>query len=164
MSMQRLISLIFVFVLLIFNLQTPVSLAQLDSRAPSSFSDQIQTDSLPLPLEQAFPFYVSETGPGRLRINWTIAEGHYLYRHAFKFSMRQAADGDSIPVEFTLPDGRVKTDQFFGQIEAYYDRISVNLNLTTVPGAEAFLVIQYQGCADWGFCYPPQRTEFKLVP
>lgn len=152
------------FMLLVFALQTTVSLAQLEPRSLSSFSTQNQSRPVPLELEQAFPFYVSEIGPGLLRINWNIADAHYLYRHAFQFTLKQSADGESLAVEFTLPDSITKIDQFFGQIEAYYNRVSVNLKLSTVPGPDAILVIQYQGCAEWGFCYPPQHSEFKLVP
>lgn len=67
-------------------------------------------------------------------------------------------------VEYILPEGIQKTDQFFGKIEAYYNLINADLALTTVPSPDAVLVIEYQGCAEWGFCYPPQQAEFKLIP
>lgn len=141
-----------------------VCLAQLQPRTSSGISSQASSDASPLPLDQAFPFYVSELGPGRLQVNWEIADAHYLYRHAFHFSLQQTPAGESIEVDFSLPDGLKKTDQFFGQIEAYYNEAKADLSLTTVPSPEAILVIQYQGCADWGFCYPPQRHEFRLRP
>lgn len=135
-------------------------LTQLERPGVSSFIQQNQ----PLPLEHAFPFFVSELSPGKYRITWNLAPGHYLYRHAFEFSLRQTPDGDNLLVEYNLPDGTQKTDQFFGQIEAYYNQIIVDLELTTVPGAEAQLMIHYQGCADWGFCYPPQSFPHQLLP
>ncbi len=138
--------------------------AQLDRPGISSFAQQTQAQPEPLPLEQAFPFFVSEQSPGKYRVTWDLAQGHYLYRHAFDFSLRQNADGDSFEVNYTIPDGIKKTDQFFGQIEAYYNQVTIDLELTTVPGPEAELMIHYQGCADWGFCYPPQRFPFKLLP
>ncbi|NQV69146.1 MAG: hypothetical protein HQ498_03870 [Pseudohongiella sp.] len=150
----------FALAFLLFGLLSNFSLAQLDSRSFSAFSNQPE----PLPLDQAFAFYVSAVSPGRFKVNWNLAEGHYLYRHAFDFSMQQTSEAEALPVDFVLPDGLKKTDQFFGEIEAYYDAVSVELSLTTVPGPDAILVIQYQGCADWGFCYPPQRYEFILSP
>ena len=122
-----------------------------------------QLQPSPLPLEQAFPFYVSEVSPGKMRVTWNLADGHYLYRHAFNFTMKQNEASEVLDVNALIPSGLKKTDQFFGQIEAYYERVSVDLNLTTVPSPEAFLIIEYQGCADWGFCYPPQKTLFKLT-
>ena len=134
------------------------------SRSTSALSSQNFDRPIPLQLEQAFPFYVSEVSPGKLRVTWDIAADHYLYRHAFQFSMQQSPTESSLEVDSILPDGLKKTDQFFGDIEAYYGRTSVELSLSTVPGPDALLIIEYQGCADWGFCYPPQRAEFKISP
>jgi len=139
-------------------------MSQLDRPAFSSFSQQSPGQQLPLPLEQAFPYFVSELSPGKYRVTWNLAAGHYLYRHAFQFTLRQSEEGEALEVDFSLPEGIQKTDQFFGQIEAYYNQVSVDLELTTVPGPDAILMIQYQGCADWGFCYPPQRAPFLLTP
>jgi len=138
--------------------------AQVDPPSFRNFSTLDSTQRTPLSLEQAFPYYVSEVSPGKMRVTWDLAEGHYLYRHAFNFSLKQSDDSDSIPVEAVIPDGLKKNDQFFGEIEAYYGRVSIDLSLTTVPGPDAYLVIEYLGCADWGFCYPPQHTPFKLLP
>lgn len=137
--------------------------AQLGIRTNSGLSSQSDIQQ-PLPLDQAFPFYVSAVSPGRFAIVWNLAEGHYLYRHAFNFSLSQQADAEEIEVDFVLPDGLKKNDQFFGDIEAYYGQLNVELSLTTVPGPDAQLFIYYQGCADWGFCYPPQRFEYPLNP
>ena len=140
-----------------------ISLAQLDRPAITSFTQQNQAQPAPLPVEQAFPYFVSELSPGKYRVTWNLAPGHYLYRHAFQFNLRQTADSANLLVDFELPDGIQKTDQFFGQIVAYYNQVSVDLELTTVPSPDAELMIQYQGCADWGFCYPPQRSLFRLL-
>ncbi len=141
-------------------LSASLSYAQLNSRPLSSLSNQPQ----PLSLEKAFPFYVSAVSPGQFKIVWNLAEGHYLYRHAFDFSMAQTGASEELEVYYALPDGLKKTDQFFGDIEAYYGQIDVDVRLGTVPGPDAILLISYQGCADWGFCYPPQRFEFLLNP
>lgn len=137
-----------------------ISTAQLDTRSFSGLSDQRQ----PLALDKAFPFYVSAVSPGRFKIVWNLADGHYLYRHAFAFNLVQTAGSEELEVDYVLPDGLKKTDQFFGDIEAYYGQLDVDLSLTTIAGPEAVLLISYQGCADWGFCYPPQRFEFVLNP
>ena len=138
--------------------------SQLDRNSITSLTQENQQQMVPLSLKEAFPYFVSELSPGKYRINWVLAQGHYLYRHALQFSLLQTEGGDSLPVNYELPDGVQKTDQFFGQIEAYYNLLSIDLNLTTVPEPEAGLMIQYQGCAEWGFCYPPQRAFFKLLP
>lgn len=154
--------------MLLFGLCSNFLMAQLLPRSTSALSTQSATVPVPLSMEEAFPFYVSEVSPGRLRIDWILASEHYLYRHAFKFSMTAAATGagqaGTISVDFVLPEGLKRTDQFFGEIVAYYDTVSVDISLTTVPGPDSILIIEYQGCADWGFCYPPQRAEHRLNP
>ena len=153
---------------LLFGLSSNFLMAQLLPRSSSGLSTQSETVPVPLSGEEAFPFYVSEVSPGRLRVDWILANGHYLYRHAFKFSMTAVATGagqaGTISVDFVLPEGLERTDQFFGEIVAYYDNVSVDISLTTVPGPDSILIIEYQGCADWGFCYPPQRAEHRLKP
>lgn len=147
----------------VFLLAGNVAQAQLTPRRISGLATQ-PVSPQPLPLQQAFPFYVSAVSPGRYKIVWNLPDGHYLYRHAFKFTLSQQADSEELPVESTMPDGLKKNDQFFGDIEAYYGQLDIDLSLSTVPGPDARIFISYQGCADWGFCYPPQRFEFPLNP
>ena len=133
---------------------------------PPSFSSLANPggSTEPLTLEQAFPFVVSTSGPGQYRVIWDPAPGHYLYRHAFNISLLPANSGELLATDFTLPDGLKKTDEFFGDIEAYYDQVVAEMTLPTVPGPGASLLIEYQGCADWGFCYPPQKVRYSLTP
>lgn len=149
------------FAILIVLFSFNVSIAQTPSFS-SLTNPGGQTE--PLPLEQAFPFFVSTNGPGQYQVIWDPAPGHYLYRHAFNISLLTTADSEPLATEFSLPDGRKKTDQFFGDIEAYYEQVAAELTLPTVPGPDAALIIEYQGCADWGFCYPPQRVNYPLAP
>ena len=153
-----------IYLILVVSLATGTAYGQLGPPSFRGISTLEQLQPSPLPLEQAFPFYISEVSPGKMRVTWNLAEGHYLYRHAFNFTMKQNETSEALVVNALIPSGLKKTDQFFGQIEAYYESLSVGLNLTTVPSPEAFLIIEYQGCADWGFCYPPQKTLFKLTP
>jgi len=140
-----------------------VAQAQLTPRTISGLEVQ-SISPQPLPVAQAFPFYVSAASLGRYKIVWSLPDGHYLYRHAFQFTLSQQADSAELPIEVTMPDGLKKNDQFFGDIEAYYGQLDIDLSLSTVPGSNARIFIDYQGCADWGFCYPPQRFEFLLNP
>ena len=144
-------------------LASNVAQAQLTPRTISGLEAQ-PISPQPLPVELAFPFYVSAASPERYKIVWNLPDGHYLYRHAFQFTLRQQADSAELAVEVTMPDGLKKNDQFFGDVEAYYGQLDIDLSLTAVPGPNARIFIDYQGCADWGFCYPPQRFEFLLNP
>lgn len=118
----------------------------------------------PLPLEQAFPLYLSAVDGNSWQLTWTPATGHYLYRHAFAVSLQNTPDVEPVPVAIDIPEGLHKTDQFFGEIQAYYGGINITVAPDQAVSEQAVLWVEYQGCADWGFCYPPQRTALPLYP
>lgn len=119
----------------------------------------------PMPMDQAFPYFVSIVDDGTLTVTWQIAPDHYLYRHQFDFSLRLPGDETVETVEYRLPGGVAKHDQFFGDVEVYYDGVSASVAASgSALPAGTSLIIQYQGCAEWGFCYPPQSASYPLVP
>lgn len=143
--------------LAIFVLAVIPALAQFPVRPSDPLAEDNQRA---LPVEEAFPWYVSEAEPGHFRVTFNPAPEHYLYRHAFGFRLQTG--GREQPLDFQLPPGLDKNDQFFGDVVAYYDQVTVGLNLDSEVTAGAVLLIEFQGCADWGFCYPPQQAQFKL--
>lgn len=163
MKMRSVIRIKLTLLLGILLLAGNAAQAQLIPRSISGLESQSESPQ-PLPLEQAFPFYVSAISPGRVRIVWDLPDNHYLYRHAFEFTLSQQVDSAELPVKSSMRDGLKKNDQFFGDIEAYYGKLDIDLTLSTVSSPDAKIFIRYQGCADWGFCYPPQRFEFLLNP
>ncbi|MDU7759787.1 MAG: protein-disulfide reductase DsbD, partial [Enterobacter asburiae] len=59
-----------------------------------------------------------------------------------------------------LPAGEWHEDEFYGKSEIYRQRLSVPVTVNQADKG-ATLTVTYQGCADAGFCYPP---ETKVVP
>ena len=118
-----------------------------------------------LPADDAFPLSVGARDDDTLTFTWTPAPEHYLYRHRFSFELKGTPTEESAtPLPFELEAGVKMHDEFFGEIEAYFDRVSVRLSVDqqdVLPSA--VLVVRYQGCAAWGFCYPPQNKEWSLV-
>jgi len=96
---------------------TPSS-AQLELRTNRSLAEALSEQPEPLPLKQAFPFFVSTISPGKYRVTWEPASGHYLYQHAFSFAQTVAETTEEIEVEYSLPAGLNKSDKFFGDIVA----------------------------------------------
>lgn len=140
--------------------------AQLTPRSTSALSnlDGSVAQNRPLPLTEAFPYFLSVGSDNTFSVTWTPAPGHYLYRHMFSFSLLVNSEAEPRALDFTVPDGLKKTDQFFGDIEAYYNEVKAEIQLETAPGTQTSLVVEYQGCADWGFCYPPQRVSLPFSP
>ncbi|MBT7312619.1 MAG: disulfide bond formation protein DsbD, partial [Halieaceae bacterium] len=100
-----------------------------------------------------------QTTAGDLRLYWQITAGYYLYQHAF--NVRVASPYQSEPLEIAYPPALNKTDEFFGEVQVYYDHADLTVPL---PSAEESLTIAvtYQGCADAGLCYPP-TTQYLIV-
>ncbi|MFK7863842.1 MAG: protein-disulfide reductase DsbD domain-containing protein [Pseudohongiellaceae bacterium] len=148
---------------LIFAVSAPLAIAQTNGPSLSSFADQSRNRFKPLSLEQAFPFHLSVAADSLYRANWETAPEHYLYQNKLKFSYQQNASTPPQLLEVELPVGVEKTDEFFGDVEVYFSHLSVDLNLPANPTTESVLIIEYQGCAEWGFCYPPQKVSMPLI-
>ncbi len=115
-----------------------------------------------LPPEQAYRLEVEVRDPETLVATWKIADGYYMYRHAFEFRI----DEPGIRLgTLQIPKGKVKHDEFFGDVEIYRNAVSVVLPLIRDPRSpgEITLHTRAQGCADIGVCYPPMEQAVKLT-
>lgn len=107
-----------------------------------------------IPADQAFVFDFQQNQHD-LNLTWQVKEGYYLYRKQVSITPAQASVG-----ALQLPAGEWHEDEFYGKSEIYRQHLSVPV---TVKQADkgATLTVTYQGCADAGFCYPP---ETRIVP
>ncbi len=112
-----------------------------------------QEDEL-LPPEQAFALQARVQDQSVIA-EYRIAPGYYMYRDAFQFDLQTPQ------VEFEepqVPDGKIKHDEFFGEVEIYRDRVAITLPLTFTSDSRPRTIqikTTGQGCADIGVCYPP---------
>lgn len=107
-----------------------------------------------VPVDQAFPFNFMQQGD-TIILDWQIKPGYYLYRERFSFQTKQAEMGEA-----KIPDGTFHSDEFFGDVHIFTEPVSVEIPLKSVAD-NGELIVQYQGCATTGFCYPP---ETRIVP
>ena len=123
------------------------------SPALTSSSAPIQGNPQFLPVQQAFQVKV-EVIQDQFVFDWSIAEGYYLYQHGFKFQSFQ--DG----IELGTPlfaAGIDKWDDFFeANVQVYYRQTQVRIPFYS-PLETFKLQFEFQGCADAGLCYPPQK-------
>ena len=110
--------------------------------------------------DQAFQLKVDATPSGDVLAAWDIAPGYYLYRDKLRFESSSPAVTLGQP---DLPAGKVKHDEFFGDMETYRGRLSVTVPVHNADHAPTLdLTVTYQGCADLGVCYPPQTKKVSL--
>jgi thiol:disulfide interchange protein DsbD len=124
----------------------------------------VSSDEDFLPPDVAFQLSAAADGSAAVSLNWIIADGYYLYRHRVAVKTETSGFTVGVPV---LPDGKKKTDEFFGQVEVYYQQLDATVPLERAAGADTVeLKVTYQGCADAGLCYPPitKTIEVALPP
>lgn len=116
-----------------------------------------------LPADEAFKFKAEVVAPDKIKATWDIAEGYYLYRQHFAF------ETDTPTVSFaaaTFPLGESKNDPNFGLTEVYHRQVVVEIPVdrgqTRSKALELALKVKYQGCADAGLCYPPEKKTANL--
>ena len=105
-----------------------------------------------LQVDKAFKMS-SLTSEQNVIVRWQIAPEYYLYKHQLLFSVKTDTD---VPrtIVVSLPNGKHKHDEYFGDVETYYGELEVNV---PVSSGNFEINVQYQGCADAGLCYPPQK-------
>jgi len=121
---------------------------------PFAHAELFGDDEL-LPAEQAFSFAATMASDDRIRAVWDITDGYYLYKSKFHF----ATDAEGIRFgDPVLPAGKIKHDEFFGEIETYRHQLVMEIPVIREAGAAKQFELKAgsQGCADIGVCYPPQ--------
>ncbi|MBB4822405.1 thiol:disulfide interchange protein DsbD [Pseudomonas alcaligenes] len=151
--MRRLLTLILLLVAL------PASAGLLDNRPSSTLGAALNNSKDFLPVREAFRLSLVDSSPTSIKLRFANAEGYYLYKHRFQFRTEPAdiALGDA-----QLPAGKHKTDEYFGDVEVYYEVLDVDLPLNNPSNRPFKLLVTYQGCADKGLCYPPETETLQI--
>lgn len=110
--------------------------------------------------DQAFRFSARVLGPDAIEVRYQIAPGYYLYRDKFKFAVKPADIALAAP---ELPPGKLKKDEFFGEVETYRGELRIRLPLKSAGVGQATLTATSQGCADVGVCYVPHDQTARLT-
>ncbi len=111
--------------------------------------------------EKAFRFSARMVDVDRVEVRYEIAPGYYMYRDKFRFGAEPA----SISLDASqLPSGKIKKDEFFGDVQIYRGDMRFVLPLAMVgePVSSFTLNAVSQGCADIGVCYPPQEQKAEI--
>lgn len=112
-----------------------------------------------LPVDEAFGLTAQARDRDRVEISWKIAPGYYLYRHRTTVK----ADAGFAAEALQMPAGKKHHDDFFGEVETYRERLTAVLPGKVDDGTDTVtLEVRYQGCADAGVCYPPQKRSIKV--
>ncbi|MCE8037235.1 MAG: protein-disulfide reductase DsbD [Halomonadaceae bacterium] len=121
------------------------------------FSSSSGNQSDFLPVMEAFQPSAWHDGE-TLYIGFENAEGYYLYRHQLGVESRDDAFEIGEP---EIPAGEFKSDEFLGDVYVFYDRVVFEAPLQGSAEGPLDITVRFQGCADAGLCYPPERVELQ---
>lgn len=112
-----------------------------------------------LPADSAFALSAYIETPNTLVLLWEIENGYYLYRKSLSF-IETSTESLQSPI---IPVGSRTEDEFFGEVEVYYQRLLVRIpfDRTKLENSLA-LELNYQGCAEANYCYPMQTKSLSL--
>ncbi|AIU68040.1 protein-disulfide reductase DsbD [Vibrio coralliilyticus] len=145
---------VFSLILLCLTVASAPALALFEqSNSAPSFGNQSNTF---VPVDQAFPFNAYQQGD-KVFLDWQVKQDYYLYQHRLSVSGENVAVG-----ELKMEDGQPYKDEFFGEVNIYTTPLFVEVPLADYQDG-ARLIVQYQGCAKAGFCYPPETRVVDLT-
>ena len=114
--------------------------------------------------EIAFRFSARLISRDTLEVHYQIADGYYMYRDRYRFSVQPDSIGLGAP---QFPSGQWHEDEFFGASEVYRNEVTIRIPLASaMQSRQAIrLVAVSQGCADIGVCYLPttQIVDFESL-
>lgn len=129
---------------------------------------ETHTTLTPLPAEQAFSFSASllpkETNdiktntasPHLIMLEWRVAPGYYLYSKRIHIKL-----DPPLNATIRIPQGDLKYDKQQGRLEVFSGTLTVPVELQAAP-QQVKLTVDYQGCSQSGFCYPPTTTQLMV--
>ncbi|MGM0521959.1 MAG: protein-disulfide reductase DsbD [Pseudomonadota bacterium] len=112
-----------------------------------------------LPVMEAFQPSAWHDGE-TLFIGMEVADDYYLYRHQFAIE----SQAESIELQPpNLPEGTFTTDEFLGDVYIFRQRVVLEVPFDPAHSGPLPIELTFQGCADAGLCYPPERTTLQAM-
>ena len=153
--MKRFISIIVIFLLTTFSLQT-LHAGDSSSASKSLFTEDAEEEFLSP--DVAFKLDLSAKDASNVTADFKIVPGYYLYKQRIKFVIKDAATGTITAI--ALPTGEIKDDPNFGKQEVYHHDFVANIKLASAKNPT--IQATYQGCSEKGLCYAPQTKTFTI--
>ena len=104
-----------------------------------------------------------DSQPGQFKVNWVIAEGHYLYRDKIQITTDEPGV-NSKPL--MMPQGEAKDDPIFNKtLYVFHNFADATLpyQYTHDGDKDVTFKVKYQGCSEIsGICYPPQTKKITV--
>ncbi|MFT4653529.1 MAG: thiol:disulfide interchange protein DsbD [Kangiellaceae bacterium] len=108
-----------------------------------------------LKVDEAFGFDFEQKGD-QLIVEWTIADGYYLYKKQFKTATKNVVIGEP-----HYPAHEQIEDEFFGLSDVFFEDMEMAFPIINAQ-QDGSVKLRFQGCAEAGLCYPPTTKVIFL--
>ncbi|WP_410280292.1 protein-disulfide reductase DsbD [Halomonas campaniensis] len=93
-----------------------------------------------------------------LYVGVEVTPEHYLYRHQFAVASDDATLGEP-----EIPQGEFTSDEFLGDVYVFRDTMVFEVPIEGGASGVLPVTLTFQGCADAGLCYPPERVDLEAA-
>jgi len=125
------------------------------------FSSLALADNQPLPADQVFQLSAAARDYQTVLAYWQIKDGYYLYRDRIHFKVLKPINDEIGEPLFPLTD-KTKDYPGLGTLKVYTGNIIIPVPIITSHANTIVLQVNYQGCSEQGFCYPPMSKIIEL--
>lgn len=115
----------------------------------------------PPPASEVFKLAVSQNDSTSFSLKWMVKKGFFLYFNKIKITKPTEASFNLGTIIF--PNTLQKTDTQGNVFKIYRNQLDLIVPVLGQNIGEALLNVDYQGCSDGGFCYPPQHDQIQLI-
>lgn len=115
----------------------------------------------PAPAAEVFQVETKTVDPNTFLVNWQIKPGYFLYANRIKLT--EPLDNNAQLNIIQFPKAEKKTDRQGKTFSIYRNELSLPVAVLGTQPGEAVVSLHYQGCAEDGFCYPPEKRQIKLT-
>jgi thiol:disulfide interchange protein DsbD len=118
-----------------------------------------------LPVDGAFRLLAARRDGDAIVVSWLIVPGYYLYRNRVQIRATRPAGVRLQPPQ--LPEAArlaaAEPESADAHPAIYRIALRAVLHWDSAGPAPRQLAVSYQGCADAGFCYPPQTRTLDVA-
>jgi thiol:disulfide interchange protein DsbD len=122
------------------------------------FLTPVFANERPLPASAIFKLTVNVQDPNAFVLNWQVKPGYFLYQDRISITLHPHAQDTAEIKNIIFPAADKKTDHQNNTFNIYRENVRIPVIVLGKQPGEILLDVHAQGCADSGFCYPPQIT------
>ena len=114
----------------------------------------------PLPADEVFKISTTLVDPNSFFITWKIKPGYFLYADRIKVFAHKSSRAEIGLLQF--PPTVIKKDSLGHTYAVYRNELVLPVPILGQQEGRSILNVDFQGCSDAGFCYPPEKYSVQL--